>query len=166
MTQCLALTNNSIQCKRIIKKGEYCYCHHYSHAIYKNCEEWPTMFQVRKSIPNNITNGDQITKYIVEMANKIHTDTCYINHRVYAIRLVEFLLKYRTMFDKEKQNWHNVIDAMVSKLSKVPHLEVYVDYARKKLDRTIRIVAQRKYITFFFTGIVGVDAATIIANFM
>jgi len=90
------------------------------------------------------------------------------SNRILFVLTAESLLRYRHLyFDCENSaSWQKLIKVIIITLSTTPHLTIYSQHLRKKLDKEYRLYAQKKYILFFFKGIVGIDVSFRITNFI
>ena len=163
MEQCLAITNKSTRCK-LITKNEYCYCHYYSYAIYKNDDEWPTMAQVRKSI-KKVDNLYELLQFITTL--KFFGTNLEIRKTI--VIVAESLIKYRILYFDENVylGWKKAITLVVSKLEPFDHLETYLLNFRKKVDKDFRLNAQKKYIHFCIShSELGKDIADVVCKYL
>ena len=163
MEQCLAITNAHVRCKNVTKKG-YCQCHYYSHAIYKNAPEWPTMAQVRKSI-KKVENLDDLNNSL----KNLKWSGTVLEKRKTLIVISESLLKYRILYfeDLSFPSWGNLIKIVISKFDGFDHLDDYLLHFRKKVDKEYRLIAQKKYINYIIChSELGQDIAGVICGFL
>ena len=168
MNRCLAITNNITRCKRITNK-EYCHCHFYGHGVYKNEDGWPTMLSIKRLVPQNIKNINELTRFFINIRERYLINPITTNvylHRQFTILSAEIFLMYRHLHFEAEGNWQTLIKILIDKINCIEHLEIYREHLRKRLEKGYRREAQMKYIIFFFKGIVGSDLSKYIANFM
>jgi hypothetical protein len=169
--QCLAVTNKNIQCKRLTEK-EYCYCHHYSHGVYKNHNGWLSMSYAHSLVKRNLGTIDELKKFLRGLYATYRGPTLYpdvIMTRTLIIVTCETLIRYRHlhMECEQSREFQKLVTTLLTVLKQpeASHLKVYSENIRKKLDKEYRLHARKKYILFFFKGIFHEHIAQLITDF-
>ena len=171
-TRCLATTNKNVQCKRLTE-NEYCYCHRYSHGVYRNHEGWVSMSYAHQLIKRNLRTIYDLKNFLRGIYNTYRGPALYPDVKLIRILIIvtcETLLMYRHLHLEcdHSYHWQNMVNAMLTLLNQTEaaHLNVYREHIRKKLDKEYRLQARKKYILFFFKGIFHEHIAQCITNFV
>ena len=175
MTICIGITQSEVQCKRVVKNGDYCCNHVFQfNEFYQQVDGWPGMSEVNKEINEIIkksTNDDILLKEV-----KYYT-SCFIdNDRNTYWRKKCFLICTKVMLIKRNivlsnNSFQELVNKLVEnyrELGSNDVLDVYKLNFRRKVDESYRKEARMKnYIHFCIShSELGQDIADIICGFL
>ena len=181
MVVCKGITLKGIQCKRVVKNGEYCCSHVSQHVpdlhlneLYKESEGWPSMALIQNLLKVTNTNvqdyDDQIMSndilYYLQFYGK-RSDI--FNRRLCLLLSTETILKCHNII-LLRDDFQRLVTLMVIKCKedKSDVLVNYTEYFRRKVDRDYRMKEGRaKYIHYIISiSELGIDIADVICRFL
>ena len=176
MTICIGITQSDVQCKRVVKNGDYCCNHVFQfNEFYQQVDGWPGMYEVNTEINEIIkkstTNDDILLKEV-----KYYT-SCFIdNDRNTYWRKKCFLICTKVMLIKRNivlsnNSFQELVNKLVEnyrELGSNDVLDVYELNFRRKVDSDYRLVIQNRcYIPLLLSRtILCTDCIMHIVNFI
>ena len=121
----------------------------------------PTLFEIRKCIPNIKSDGHLEVFILNKIVNgEDHGKDHYKDHLI----ILETMLKYRGIYII--QEYSEFVDYLLGVLENANYrLYRYLENARKKLDHNYRLTARKKYIHYIIShSLLGQDIADVVCK--